>query len=45
VFADLFDDDLDAVADRLDAASCNPGVPVVRPSSTVTSITERNAGR
>jgi hypothetical protein len=31
VYADLFDDDLDAVAERLDAATRKPGVPVVRP--------------
>jgi hypothetical protein len=30
VYADLFDDDLDAVADRLDAATCKRGVPDMR---------------
>jgi integrase len=45
VYADLFDDDLDAVADRLDAASQKPGVPLVRPEATVTNITQRDVGR
>jgi hypothetical protein len=39
VYAELFDDDLDAVADRLDAATRKPGVPLVRPDATITPIT------
>jgi integrase len=31
VYADLFDDDMDMVADRLNAASRNAGVPLARP--------------
>jgi integrase len=42
VYADLFDDDLDAVADRLDAATRIRGVPEVRPQATVTPITQRD---
>jgi integrase len=42
VYADLFDDDLAAVADRLDAATPIRGVPEVRPQATVTPITRRN---
>lgn len=40
VYAGLFDDDLDAVAERLDAAH----VPPVRPAATVTDLRERRAG-
>ena len=44
VYADLFDDDLDAVAERLDAATRKPGVPLVRPEATITPITQRDIG-
>ena len=44
VYAGLFDDDLDAVADRLDAAARDSVAPRVRPEATVISITERNTG-
>lgn len=48
VYSGLFDDDLDAVADRMDAAaevarstSRAPAVPVACPEGTVTPITLR----
>ncbi len=41
VYSGLFDDDLDAVAERLDAATRNAGVPLVRPEASVTLITQR----
>jgi len=40
VYSGLFDDDLDAVAERLDAASRVPGAPPVRPRASVTPITQ-----
>jgi hypothetical protein len=42
VYAELFDDDLDAVAEQLDAAACKRGVPEMRPRTTVTPITHRD---
>jgi integrase len=42
VYADLFDDDLDAVAEQLDAATRKCGVPQMRPEATVTPITQRD---
>lgn len=44
VYSGLFDDDLDAVAERLDAASAKPLVPRVCPEATVTPITQRETG-
>jgi hypothetical protein len=45
VYADVFDGDMDAVAARLDVASCKPTLPLPRRSAIVTSITESDAGR
>ena len=45
VYSGLFDDDLDAVADRLDAAAAESRVPRLCPEATVTAITERALGR
>lgn len=45
VYSGLFDDDLDAVAERLDAAAAESRVPRLCPEGTVTSITERALGR
>ncbi len=42
VYAGLFDDDLDAVADRMDAAAA---VPPVCPGGTVADLSERRAAR
>lgn len=44
VYAGLFDDDLDAVADRLDAARAHPRVPLVCPDAAVVPITVRETG-
>lgn len=44
VYSGLFDDDLDAVADRLDAAARDSRVPQVCPEATVTPITRRETG-
>ena len=44
VYAGLFGDDLDAVAERMDAARCAPGAPLVRPPATVTDLGERRLG-
>ncbi len=44
VYSGLFDDDLDGVAERLDAASRVPGVPLVCPEGTVTPLTQRDTG-
>ncbi len=41
VYSGLFDDDLDAVAERLSDAASFSHVPVMRPAATITSITER----
>jgi hypothetical protein len=40
VYSGLFEDDLDAVAERLDEAA----VPPMRPKATVTPITQRETG-
>jgi len=45
VYSGLFDDDLDAVADRLDEAAAKAAVPRLCPEATVTPITERALGR
>jgi integrase len=47
VYAGLFEDDLDAVADRLDAAATAAGavVPPVCPEGSVVFLTERAVGR
>ncbi|MBA2738675.1 MAG: site-specific integrase [Nocardioidaceae bacterium] len=44
VYAGLFDDDLDAVAERLDAATADARVPRSCPEATVTAITQRETG-
>lgn len=44
VYAGLFDDDLDAVADRMDAAAA-AAVPPVCPGGTVADLSERRAAR
>jgi integrase len=44
VFSGLFEDDLDAVADRLDAARADAGVLPVCPVATVTPITHSETG-
>lgn len=44
VYSGLFDDDLDAVADRLDAARAQPSVPLVCPEAPVVPITIRETG-
>jgi hypothetical protein len=41
VYSGLFEDDLDAVADRLDAARAHPGVPPVCADAPVVPITVR----
>lgn len=43
VYSGLFDDDLDAVAERLDVAAVSARVPRARPGSTVTDLGERRA--
>jgi integrase len=43
-YGHLFGDELDAVAERLDAAARAPRVPPVRPPGTVTPITVRTSG-
>jgi len=43
VYSGLFDDDLDAVADRLDTAAASARVPRARPEPTVTDLSERRA--
>jgi len=45
VYSGLFDDDLDAVAERLDEAAAKAAVPRLCPEATVTPITERALGR
>ncbi|MDX6317745.1 MAG: hypothetical protein QOD35_1145, partial [Nocardioidaceae bacterium] len=45
VYADLFEDDLNSVADRLDAATWKRGVPEMRPGATITPITHRDIAR
>jgi hypothetical protein len=44
VYSGLFDDDLDAVADRLDAARAHLRVPPVCPDAPVVPITVREIG-
>ena len=44
VYSGLFDDDLDAVADRLDGAARNAAVPPVCSETTVMPITQRETG-
>jgi len=44
VYSGLFDDDLDGVAERLDAAAQVRGVPRVCPEGTVTPLTQRDTG-
>jgi hypothetical protein len=44
VYSGLFDDDLDAAADRLDGAARDAAVPPVCPEATVTPITQRETG-
>jgi integrase len=44
VYSGLFDDDLDAVADRLDAARAHLRVPLVCPDAPVVPITVRETG-
>jgi len=44
VYSGLFADDLDAVAERLDAATVGSAVPRVCPEATVTPITQRESG-
>ncbi len=44
VYSGLFDDDLDAVADRMDAAAAKAVVPSVCPEGTVTPITRSETG-
>lgn len=44
VYSGLFDDDLDGVAEHLDAAARVSGVPLVCPEATVTSLTQRETG-
>lgn len=44
VYSGLFDDDLDGVAEQLDAAARVSGVPLVCPEATVTSLTQRETG-
>ncbi|HZG98001.1 MAG TPA: hypothetical protein VEY14_07035 [Nocardioidaceae bacterium] len=41
VYAELFDDDLDAVAERMDAAATVANVPPMRPEATVVPLTLR----
>jgi integrase len=43
-YSGLFDLDLDAVADRLDAAHIDPAAPPTCPDATVTPITQRSVG-
>jgi hypothetical protein len=43
-YSGLFGDELDAVADRLDEAARNSGVPPVCPEATVTPITRSETG-
>jgi integrase len=43
VYSGLFDDDLDAVAERLDVAAISARVPRARPEPTVTDLSERRA--
>lgn len=45
VYSGLFDDDLDGVSDRMDAAARKAVVPRLCPEATVTPITERSLGR
>jgi hypothetical protein len=42
VYSGLFDEDLDAVAERLDAASHRAGVPLERPHNPITPITQHD---
>lgn len=44
VYSGLFDDDLDAVANRLDGAARDAVVPPVCPEAADTPITERETG-
>lgn len=44
VYSGLFDDDLDAVAERMDEAAAKAVVPRVRPEGTVTPITRSETG-
>ncbi|MGZ4590148.1 MAG: site-specific integrase, partial [Actinomycetes bacterium] len=44
VYADLFDDELDAVAERLDAAIAAAGADSLRTEATATVVTMPNAG-
>ena len=44
VYSGLFDDDLDAVADRLDGAARNAAVPPVCSETKVIPITQRETG-
>lgn len=44
-YAGLFDEDLDAVAERLDEAAAFPRVPRACPEASVSDLTERLAGR
>ena len=44
VYSGLFDDDLDAVADRMDEAAAKAVVPSVCPEGTVTPITRSETG-
>ncbi len=43
-YGHLYDDDLDTVAERLDAAARAPGVPRMCPGGTVVPLTVREAG-
>ncbi len=44
VYSGLFDDDLDGVAEWLDAAARASGAPRARPAGPVTPLTQREAG-
>ena len=44
VYSGLFDDDLDAAADRLDGAARDAAVPPVCPEVVVTPITQGETG-
>ncbi len=43
-YGHLYEDDLDAVAERLDAAAAHPGVPRVCPEGRVVPLTQRETG-
>ncbi len=45
MYAGLFEDDLDAVAVQLDAASCGLSADFLRTKSTVVDMTAEHTGR